>query len=173
MSELSGTERRARIHGSVVRAVIYAALALVVYLLVPFSGRFGGVVAARSALGLLMLVVVLGWQLRAVVTAPFPQLRAVEGFALVVPLTAVLFASTYLALSAATPDAFSERLDHVGALYLSMATMTTIGFGDIAARSDAARIVVMVQMVADVAVLDIATRIAVLTVRSALEGQPR
>ncbi|MEZ5167929.1 MAG: potassium channel family protein [Acidimicrobiales bacterium] len=80
------------------------------------------------------------------------------------------FAAVYLSLSAQSPHAFSEPLDHVGALYLAMATITTIGFGDIAARSDAARVAVMLQMVADIAVLAVGTRVAVVTVRATLRS---
>ena len=37
----------------------------------------------------------------------------------------------YLSLSHASPAAFSERLDHTGAMYLSMTIFSTVGFGDI------------------------------------------
>ncbi|MEZ5169063.1 MAG: potassium channel family protein, partial [Acidimicrobiales bacterium] len=125
-------------------------------------------VLVRTLGGVVALVLVVTWQLHAVRRSDVPQLRAVEGFALTIPLTVVCFAAVYLSLSAQSPHAFSEPLDHVGALYLAMATITTIGFGDIAARSDAARVAVMLQMVADIAVLAVGTRVAVVTVRATL-----
>jgi hypothetical protein len=78
----------------------------------------------------------------------------------------LLFAGIYLGISGQDPAAFSERLDHVGALYLSTMVATTIGFGDIAARSDGARIALMLQMVADVVVLGVAAKIALAAMRA-------
>ena len=65
----------------------------------------------------------------------------------------VAFAVFYLNLSARDPDAFSEPLGRTAALYFTMTTLTTVGYGDITARTDAARIAVMVQFLFNVAVI--------------------
>jgi hypothetical protein len=141
----------------------------VAYFLAPFDGSGDGrlVWRAIAAFGTLAFIVVM--QIRAVARADRPMLRAIEGLSVAVSLLIVVSASIYLGLSHNAPGAFSERLDHVGALYLAMMTMTTVGFGDIAAVSRGARIAVMMQMVANFAVLVVATRATIAVVRSSAE----
>jgi hypothetical protein len=45
------------------------------------------------------------------------------------------FAATYVRMFTANPDAFSQPLDRVGGVYLSLTIMATVGFGDIAAAT--------------------------------------
>ena len=51
-----------------------------------------------------------------------------------------------------------------------MTTLSTVGYGDISARSDSARVAVMVQMVFNVAVLGVAIRLIAGTARSRLSS---
>jgi hypothetical protein len=48
---------------------------------------------------------------------------------------------------------FGERLTHTDALYFTITVFSTVGFGDITAKSEAARLVVSGQMLADLIVL--------------------
>jgi hypothetical protein len=146
---------------------------LVAYFLLPFAGESRVELFVRTVLGVTVMVAVLVWQVHSIAVAEYPQLRLVQGFALVVPLVLVCFAGTYLAISAGDATAFSEELDHVGALYLSMTTMTTTGFGDIAARTQTARIVVMMQMVSTVIAIGAGTRVAFSVVGERLRGPER
>lgn len=146
---------------------------LVAYFLLPFAGESGVELFVRTVLGVTVVVAVLVWQVHSISVAEYPQLRLVQGFALVVPLVLVSFAGTYLAISRGEPASFSEELDHVGALYLSMTTMTTTGFGDISARTQAARIVVMLQMVSTVVAIGAGTRVAFSVVGERLRGPGR
>jgi hypothetical protein len=63
------------------------------------------------------------------------------------------FAYTYLAISHSHRGAFSERLGHVGAVYFTLSTITTVGFGDIAARTNSSRLVVIAQFIFDVGLI--------------------
>ena len=92
-------------------------------------------------------------------------LRAIEGFALIVPTLLLGFAATYVRMSTANPDAFSQPLDRVGAVYFSLTIMATVGFGDIAATTNGARISVMLQMTADVIVIGVVARLMVNSVK--------
>ena len=88
-------------------------------------------------------------------------------------LVVVVFASTYLNISRQHPSAFSEHLDRLGALYFTMTTLTTTGFGDIVALSNPARATVMIQMVVDVAILGVAVKLLVGVARTRLRrGSP-
>ena len=58
----------------------------------------------------------------------------------------ILFAIVYVSLSTVLPGSFSELLSQVAGLYLTMSVFSTVGFGDIAAITDAARLIVVVQI---------------------------
>ncbi len=129
------------------------------YSLTPTDGSRPASVAVRVAAALLIVVVATGFSIRSVARAQFPILRALETIVLVVGLLIIAFAAVYLAASSSDSDAFSEPLDHTGAIYFALTTATTVGFGDITPRSNPARIAVMVQMVGNVIVLGVATRL--------------
>jgi voltage-gated potassium channel len=165
--------RRRLIRRVAITSVLTVIAIVVGYFLLPFAGEQGVALFLRTILGVAVVVVALGWQVHSISVAEYPQLRLVEGFALIVPLVLVSFAGTYLAISATDLTAFSEELDHVGALYLSMTTMTTTGFGDIAARTQTARIVVMMQMVSTVLAIGAGTRVAFSVVGERLRDPER
>ena len=85
--------------------------------------------------------------------SPSPRLRAAESLATSIPLYIVLFAVSHATMSAWDADAFTEPLDRTDALYFTITTLATVGFGDIAPVSPTARVVVMVQMVTGLVLL--------------------
>ena len=122
----------------------------------------------RLVLGFLVFVVILAWLVRRVVQADLPELRAIEVLGIIVPLFLVIFASLYLTMSHASAAAFSEPLDHTGALYFAITIFSTVGFGDISPKTDPARIVVSVQMLLDLVLLGALVRLLVTAARSGL-----
>jgi voltage-gated potassium channel len=139
--------------------VSFVTLTVLAYAVVPVGIAFSGEVAARVAGALMLVFAAAVVAFRSVTHAEFPLLRAVEAVTAVVCLMIVAFASSYLAMSASNPVGFTEPLDHIGALYFTVTTATTIGFGDIAPVSDSARIVVMIQMVGNVVVIGAVARL--------------
>ncbi|GAA1648529.1 potassium channel family protein [Georgenia ruanii] len=142
------------------RPVLVAGALLVVYFAVPLDH------ASTPALVLLVLglVVLLGLmvlQVRAVTVSPYPRLRAIEVVATVVPFFLVLFSSVYVALSRSNPSAFSEPLDRFDALYFAVTTFATVGFGDIVARTEGARLAVTLQMVGGLILVGLLARVLV------------
>lgn len=142
-------------------SIVVLTLLVVAFSLTPDSNSLSTSFAARviGAVAIVAGAIVLA--LRSVVRAEFPILRATETISMIVGVLIVGFASVYLTASGADPDAFSEPLDHTGAIYFALTTATTVGYGDIAPRSNPARIAVMVQMVANVVVLGVATRLLI------------
>ena len=140
------------------RSIAALVICLVVYFLAPIGQSTSGSVVVRSAIALSLLLVVVTAQTVAVARAPMPVLRAIEALSISVTLLLVTSAATYLTISTRSPSAFTEPLDHVDALYLSLMTMTTIGFGDIGTVSQGARLAVMAQMVCNFLVLGVAAR---------------
>lgn len=137
----------------------YVAVLVSSYYVLPRSADGVGSVAIRIALSVALLVIAVGVAVPYVLRSEAPILRAFEALAFVVGLSIVSFASAYLLMSAGSPSSFSEPLGHTDALYFSMTTSTTIGYGDISAKSEAARIVVMVHMVTNVVVLGVAAKL--------------
>jgi voltage-gated potassium channel len=164
-------ERRRMIIRSAIRILAMTGGLLVLYALVPIPGPSGIGALVGMALGLIGFLGLIGWQIRTIVRAEHPVLRAFEVVAFAVPLLVVVFAFTYLSLSRAEAPSFTEHLDRVGALYYTVSTLSTVGFGDIAARSDAARILVTVQMLFDLALIGGLVRLIVLVTRAGLRRQ--
>jgi voltage-gated potassium channel len=141
---------------TLLRPILTGAALLTIYYLLPLDrgGNVPGLVV-----GLIALTVLVIWQLRAVMTAPSPRLRAVESLATSIPLYIVLFAGSYYTMSDRDTGAFTEPLDRTDALYFTVATLATVGFGDIAAVSEAARIAVIVQMVTGLVLLGVVIKV--------------
>lgn len=135
------------------------------YYVLPWSVDGVGSVVVRTTLSIVILVAATALAVPYVFHSTSPVLRAFEALAVVVGLAIVSFASVYLLMSSSSPTAFSEPLGRTDALYFSMTTATTIGYGDISARSEAARIVVMVHMVTNVVVLGVAVKVITLAAR--------
>jgi voltage-gated potassium channel len=71
----------------------------------------------------------------------------------------VVFATAYMVMAGDQQGSFSESLTRIDALYYAMSVFTTVGFGDIAAQSEAARTVTMVQMLADLVYVGLLVRL--------------
>ncbi|MDT0452669.1 potassium channel family protein [Streptomyces hesseae] len=154
--------------GAAVRPLVTATALVLAYYLLPMDERFGGGAAVTLVLGLAALLLLFLWQLRSISYSPQPRLRAVETLATTVPLFLLLFATTYFLLERNVPGSFSETLDRTGALYFTLTVFSTVGFGDIVASSESARIVTMAQMTADVLLVGVAARVVVGAVESGL-----
>jgi|SRR3954447_576689 hypothetical protein len=136
-----------------VRAVCEAALVVAVYFAVPLTHHKRSFVVLRIALGLAVFAFTLAVELRAIIRSRRPMLRAAVALALVLPVFIVVFAWTYLTMSLSSPRAFGGELSHISALYFTVTVFATVGFGDITAKTDAARLAVTAQMLLDLAVV--------------------
>ena len=94
------------------------------------------------------------YQLTAVSKARYPAIRAIEALAMTVPLFLLLFAANYFLMAQADLGNFNvDSLTRTDALYFTVTVFATVGFGDITATSQAARVVVTAQMILDLFVL--------------------
>jgi voltage-gated potassium channel len=124
--------------------------------------------------GLLILLAATIWQVRATIRARYPALRAVEALATTVPLFLLLFAAAYFTMATTSPASFSTHsLTRTDALYFTVTTFSTVGFGDITAVSQSARLMVTAQMLADLLALGLGVRVFVGAVQLARQqAQP-
>ena len=120
-------------------------------------------------LGVVALAGALAWQLRSIMKSDTPRLRAVETVAIGLPFLLLFYASLYALLSFNQPASFTQKLGRTDALYFTMTVFSTIGFGDIAPVTEAARIVTMTQMVAGLITVGVVARLLVGAVKRADE----
>jgi voltage-gated potassium channel len=154
-------DERRRLRASLLRMCLVMPAVFALFAIAPLqrSPSVDSVVVFLAALGGFGLLV--GYQVVAVTRSPFPWIRALEGAMMCVPVLLVLFATTYTVMGRADPDAFSEPLDRLDALYFATTVFSTVGFGDVVATSSAARAVVSVQMVVDLVVVGLFARVLV------------
>ena len=101
----------------------------------------------------------LGHELNAILRHRQPVRRAIVALAVLIPLFVVMFAWIYLALSRSNPAAFGTPMTRSDALYFTVTVLSTVGFGDITAKTQAARLTVTVQMLADLVLLAVVVRL--------------
>jgi voltage-gated potassium channel len=109
------------------------------------------------------------WQIRSILQAEFPGLKAIEALAVVLPLFLLTFSAIYYELARTRGHVFTEPVNKVDAVYFTVTVFATVGFGDIAPVSQTARIIATVQMLADLVVLGVLLRAIVSVVRLARE----
>ncbi|MFI1715722.1 potassium channel family protein [Streptomyces sp. NPDC053513] len=146
--------------------VVGSATALVaVYYLLPLDHSSVAATLTMLLVGLAGFVALLAVQVHSILRARDPGLRAVEAMSTSIPFFLLLFSASYVALAALSPTSFGEPLSHSDALYFTVTVFSTVGFGDITAKTEAARLVVTVQMLADLVILGLALKIIVGAVR--------
>jgi hypothetical protein len=132
---------------------------LAVYYTVPIVHRPHEEVALRLAASLTLFGVILANEIRLISKHDRPMLRATVAMATVIPLFLVMFAWIYLSMSRSMPAAFGGPLDRSSALYFTITIFSTVGFGDITPKTDVARLVTCVQMLADLVLLAVVVRL--------------
>jgi len=158
--QLTPAWHRSRIVLGLFRALATAVVLVALYYLLPLNHVKN--VPLTLAGGLVILLVVVAWQLRAIVRAKQPAVRAVVALATTVPLFVLLFASVYFVMARASPANFStHQLTRTDALYFTVTVFSTVGFGDITPASQGARLVVTAQMILDLVVLGLGIRVFV------------
>ncbi|MGD0313983.1 MAG: potassium channel family protein [Acidimicrobiales bacterium] len=169
-----GDFERSHLLATALRAVVTTAVLLAAYYLLPVEHRAHQSPALRLVVALALFVVVLANEIRLISTHERPQLRAAVAMATVIPLFLVLFAWIYLTMSHADPRAFvGGMLSRSSALYFTVTVFSTVGFGDITPKTDPARLVVTVQMLADLAVLAVVIRLIFSAVTRGVARQGR
>jgi voltage-gated potassium channel len=169
--EPSADSRRESSHpwrAPLVRSVVVSVTVMVAYFTLPFTAAFGAGSAAVLVGGLLVVAALLVWQIRAIQVSPYPRAKGVETVALISPLFFVVFATTYHVMATVDTTAWSEPLTRLDALYFTITVFATVGFGDIHALSQTARGIVTVQMVANLALIGLVTKVIVQAVQTGL-----
>ena len=159
---LSPSQRRRRLTVGLLRSFAITVILVAGYYLLPLDRLSSVPMGLILGLGLLALAAVAAIQVRAVIRSRYPGLKAVDALAVTAPLFLLLFAAAYFLMAADDPSNFTvETLTRTDSLYLTVTIFSTVGFGDITAASEAARVLVTVQMILDLIVLGLGIRILV------------
>lgn len=148
-----------RIALAVVRPAVSVAALLALYYLAPMDQPYSAGAGALLAGGLATVTGVVIWQIRAILRSTHPVAQGVQALALAIPLFLLVFASAYHLLATDVPGSFNQTLTRTDALYFAVTVFATVGFGDIVAVSQQARIAVTVQMVGDLLLLGVVLRV--------------
>jgi len=155
-----------RVAMAALRGVLTATVLVALYYLLPLgAGGSDTSELVKFAVGALVFVGLMTWQLRAITRSDTPGLRALEALFLALPLFLVLFAATYYTMSQADAADFTAPLSRTDALYFTVTIFSTVGFGDISAKAESARLVVTAQMILDLIILGVGAKIILGTVQ--------
>ena len=168
--QLSSAQRRRLVFRAVLRGVLSTAALVVVYYVLPLNQPWSGDTAVRIVIGLLVFAGITVWQVKAIAGSRYPGFNAFEALGVIVPFYLLVFASTYFVMQRASAANFSQPLTRTDALYFSVTVFSTVGFGDITPKSEAARVVLIVQMLGDIVLLGAGARVLLGAVR---RGQQR
>ena len=145
------TQRRLIMH-AVVRITLGGVGLLLLYVLLPDAHRSGARAVVELLVGLCVFFGLLVWQIRQIGSATYPGLARSRPSRS--PARCSCSCSRCLSVAVARqPNQFSEPLDHVRALYFTVTVISTVGFGDIVPRTDAARLFVTAQMALDLVLI--------------------
>ena len=176
LDDLDRHQRRRLLLRSALRILVTTVVLILLYARLPVASSTDTGVLVELVIGLFLAGVLLGRQVRQILRADHPELQAAEALALVIPVLVLVFAFTYVSLSHANPASFSQPMDKVAGVYFTVTVFSTVGFGDITATSQTARLVVTVQMLLDLVTLGLVVRAFVSTVqaarRQAADAQP-
>ncbi|MFF7750758.1 potassium channel family protein [Streptomyces sp. NPDC007971] len=144
---------------AVARPLIITVGLVSAYYLLPFNERGAGATSVLLVGGLVGVALVFAWEIWAIMRSPYPRLRAIEALAVTLVLFLMIFAGAYYALDNTSPGSFSERLTRTDSLYFTLTTLSTVGYGDITARSQTARVMAMLQMACGLLLAGFALRV--------------
>ena len=163
--------RRRQVALGVLRSIASAVVLVALYYLLPLDQLASVPLTVILVAALLLLAAVAAWQLRLILGSKYPGVRAAEALATTVPLFLLLFASAYFAMARATPAAFGQHLTRTDALYFTVTTFSTVGYGDITAVSQAARLLVTAQIILDLLVLGLVIKLFIGAARVARQAR--
>jgi voltage-gated potassium channel len=169
---VASARRRRQVGLGVLRSLATAVVLVALYYLLPLDRLVGLPLAVILVVGLLVLLAVSAWQLRLVIGARYPAVRAGEGaghYGAVVP-AAVRFG--LFRDGPGQPGQLQPPFDPHRFAVLHGHGVQHRGFGDITAVSQSARLVVTAQMILDLLALGLGIRVFIGAVQLARQAHP-
>ncbi len=144
------TRRRA-----LLRRVLAVLGLLVAYFCVPVGTDSTPVEVGLQIGGVLIGIGVLGWVLglEVVHAAEGSETRTVPALVLLLALVVFAFSLAFYLMERVNPDSFDGLHTRVDALYFTVVTMATVGYGDVHAEGQGARMLVIGLIIFDVVIV--------------------
>ncbi len=154
-----------------VRMSVVLAVVLVFYFTVPVSFE----IATNEIVQILVSMVALALLGLLVLVEVRHQLldddRRIDGLVLALMIAVLGFALGFYVLAHRNPGEITELSTRVDALYFTMSTLLTVGYGDVHAVGQTARVLVLIQMIFNVVIL--ATAASTINRRVRTQAQKR
>ena len=153
--------------GALARSSASVVLLVVAYYYAPLDRPLNLATAVLFVTTLLVLGVIVAAEVRGILRSARPRLRAARALLVGVPMFLVAFAAIYIVVDSGQEGAFTEPLSRTDGLYFAVTIFSTVGFGDIAGRSELARVIVTTQMIIGLLVVGVVARLIVAAVHVA------
>lgn len=147
------------------------AVVLVLYFTVPVSFEISSNDVVQVVVSLVALTLLAVLVLVEVRHQLLEDDRRVDGLVIALMIAVLGFALGFYVLAQRNPDQIVDLHTRIDALYFTMATLLTIGYGDVHAAGQAARTLVLIQMVFNVVIL--ATAASTITTRIRTQAEKR
>jgi voltage-gated potassium channel len=156
--QLAPAKRRRLVLRASLEAVATTTVLVVLYYALPLDERSDAWTVTQLIFGLVVLAGIVAWQVRAIIGAEFPRVRMLQALFVAVPFYVLLFAAAYFLIAGSGDANFAEPLSRTDALYFTVTVLSTVGFGDITPKSEIARLVVTLQMIANLILIGLGAR---------------
>ena len=144
--------------GSLLKILAVVAGLTVVYAVVPLQNEhwWVGMIVGLVALGAITPFAIK--RVSAISTSAHPGAAAVSAIAIVVAMLVLGFSGVYLALDRHHQE-FEGLATKVDAVYFTVTTLSTVGYGDIHPVGQKARIAVTMQIIMDLSLIAVVVRV--------------
>src|SRR3954471_4040351 len=162
---------RRKVSRAVVRCTCILGGLLAAYAILPLRGRWwwvGALIGSAAVISLLPLTV---RRIQSLVTSEQPMVDVAEGLVILLGMLVTGFAAVYYGMNRDGTQ-FHGLVDRVDSIYFTVTTLSTVGFGDITASADTARIIVTVQMLFDLVYIGLTVRVLSSVARRRAGGSP-
>jgi hypothetical protein len=145
---------------TIVRCGLIVAALVTLYALLPFYSDEWWIGAIVGLAAIAALIPVTLRRVRMVLSSDRPIFDAIEALVILLVMLVLGFSATYLSLDRGGTefDGLETRID---AVYFTVTTLGTVGFGDITATGQSARVAVIAQIALDFALIALAARLLV------------
>jgi hypothetical protein len=171
--DLPTGHHRRKIRLGLLGALAVSVTLIALYYLAPLDRLEGTPSWVSLTVALIAFVALTAHQMRAILHSAHPAVRAVQALAITGPLFLILFATSYFLMAQEDAGNFNvHTLSRTDSLYFTVTVFATVGFGDIVATSQAARVLVMVQMILNLVFIGLVVRLFLGAVRQARNQDP-
>jgi voltage-gated potassium channel len=155
---------------SIAQTALHVTGLTLVFWLMPISNQrwwLGLVIGFLVVIGSVPLTVK---RIKGVSTTHSPYLEAALAILMMVAMVTIGFASMYMAMSKHNQE-FTDIHTKLDAVYFTVTTLATVGYGDLSPGGQLARAVAMTQMIVDILVIGVAARLAMRVARREAEAR--